>query len=52
MGCEILALQVRHGAEEGGNLYLSSARTLFDGLIMDEPKVVETLFANNWPVMM
>ncbi|CAM1502688.1 Fc.00g074640.m01.CDS01 [Cosmosporella sp. VM-42] len=50
MGCDILSLQVRHSAYEGGYTYLSSAWTVFNDLLNREPEVVRTLMAPNWPV--
>ncbi|KAK2601609.1 hypothetical protein QQS21_004844 [Conoideocrella luteorostrata] len=50
MGCDILALQVRHSALDGGSTFLSSASTIFNRLSEDEPEVVETLLEPSWPV--
>lgn len=50
MGCDILSLQVRHSAPEGGYTYLSSAWTVFNDLLHREPEVIKTLLAPNWPI--
>jgi hypothetical protein len=50
MGCDILALQVRDVAEEGGLTYLSSAWSVYNRLASQEPAVLETLLAPKWPV--
>ncbi|PNY29040.1 Uncharacterized protein TCAP_01040 [Tolypocladium capitatum] len=50
MGCDILALQVRHSAHSGGYTYLSSAWTLFNTLVREEPEVAVSLLTSNWPV--
>ena len=52
MGCDILSLQVRHSAHEGGYTYLSSAWTVFNDLLNREPEAVKTLLAPDWPVQM
>ncbi|KAF7563594.1 hypothetical protein G7046_g508 [Stylonectria norvegica] len=52
MGCDLLSLQVRHSAQEGGYTYLSSAWTVFNDLVNREPEVVKTLLAPNWPVQL
>ncbi|KAJ3525618.1 hypothetical protein NM208_g11563 [Fusarium decemcellulare] len=52
MGCDILSLQVRNSAEKGGYTYLSSAWTVFNDLLHNEPEVVKTLLAPNWPVQL
>lgn len=52
MGCDILALQVRHSAQRGGFTYLSSSWTAFNQLLTEEPEVAKTLLAPNWPVQM
>lgn len=50
MGCDILSLQVRESAHEGGFTYLSSAWTIFNDLLEREPEVITTLMTPNWPV--
>lgn len=50
MGCDILALQVRHNANEGGSTCLSSAKTVYDYLAETEPDVAELLTTPDWPV--
>lgn len=52
MGCDILSLQVRHSAKNGGYTYLSSAWAVFNDLLSTEPEVVKTLLAPNWPVQL
>ncbi|KAL7786615.1 hypothetical protein V8C43DRAFT_133216 [Trichoderma afarasin] len=50
MGCDILALQVRHGAEKGGYTYLSSVSTAFNELLAEDPSAAKTLLTADWPV--
>ncbi|RFU73525.1 hypothetical protein TARUN_8739 [Trichoderma arundinaceum] len=50
MGCDILALQVRHSAEKGGYTYLSSVSTAFNELLSEAPSVAEALLTPDWPV--
>ncbi|KAL7965502.1 Clavaminate synthase-like protein [Trichoderma sp. SZMC 28014] len=50
MGCDILALQVRHGAEKGGYTYLSSATTAFNELLSEAPSAALALITPEWPV--
>ncbi|KFA69128.1 hypothetical protein S40285_00096 [Stachybotrys chlorohalonatus IBT 40285] len=50
MGCDILALQTRHGAHKEGGTYLSSAWTLLNDLLRDEPHVAKALLTPDWPV--
>ncbi|KAL7784917.1 Clavaminate synthase-like protein [Trichoderma ceciliae] len=50
MGCDILALQVRHSAEKGGYTYLSSVSTAFNELLSKAPSMAETLLTSDWPV--
>ncbi|KID63208.1 taurine catabolism dioxygenase TauD, partial [Metarhizium hybridum] len=50
MGCDILALQVRHCAHSRGSTFVSSAASIFNRLLTVEPAVVRTLFEPNWPV--
>ncbi|KAL7941352.1 hypothetical protein V8C42DRAFT_182904 [Trichoderma barbatum] len=50
MGCDILALQVRHSAEKGGYTYLSSVSTAFNELLSEAPSVAKTLLTPDWPV--
>ncbi|PTB63346.1 Clavaminate synthase-like protein [Trichoderma citrinoviride] len=50
MGCDILALQVRHMAEKGGYTYLSSVSTAFNELLSEAPWAAEALLASDWPV--
>lgn len=52
MGCDILALQVRHGAEKGGYTYLSSATTAFNELLSEAPSAALALITPEWPVQM
>lgn len=52
MGCDILALQVRHSARAGGQTYLASAATVFNHILREEPGVAKTLMSPNWPVQM
>ncbi|RDA94931.1 hypothetical protein CP533_0097 [Ophiocordyceps camponoti-saundersi (nom. inval.)] len=50
MGCDILALQVRQNATSGGCTSLSSAWTVFNHLVREEPDTAATLLTPNWPV--
>ncbi|EQL02350.1 taurine catabolism dioxygenase TauD [Ophiocordyceps sinensis CO18] len=50
MGCDMLALQVRQSARTGGYTYLTSAASVFNHLLREEPEVVLTLLTPNWPV--
>ncbi|KAH6603169.1 hypothetical protein Trco_007944 [Trichoderma cornu-damae] len=50
MGCDILALQVRHCAEKGGCTYLSSVSTAFNELLSEAPSMAEALLTPDWPV--
>lgn len=50
MGCDILALQVRHMAEKGGYTYLSSVSTAFNELLSEAPWAAKALLAPDWPV--
>jgi hypothetical protein len=52
MGCDILGLQKRHGADAGGSTFVSSATTVFNHLARTEPDVADTLLAPDWPVQM
>lgn len=52
MGCDMLALQVRQSARTGGYTYLTSAASVFNHLLREEPEVVLTLLTPNWPVQM
>ncbi|KAK6445132.1 hypothetical protein FP744_10001380 [Trichoderma asperellum] len=50
MGCDILALQVRHSAEKGGYTYLSSVSRAFNELLSEAPSAALTLLTPEWPV--
>ncbi|KAL6856324.1 hypothetical protein J3F83DRAFT_448804 [Trichoderma novae-zelandiae] len=50
MGCDILALQVRHIAEKGGYTYLSSVSTAFNELLSEAPWAAKALLTPDWPV--
>jgi hypothetical protein len=50
MGADILALQVRQCAKEGGHTYVASAGKVFCELVKSRPDVVETLFRADWPI--
>lgn len=52
MACDVLALQVREAAQTGGCTYLSSAGTVFNQLLREEPDVAKTLLAADWPIQM
>jgi alpha-ketoglutarate-dependent taurine dioxygenase len=50
MGSDILALQVRQCASEGGNTFLASAWTVYNDLLSTDPKALELLFSETWPL--
>lgn len=52
MGAEILALQYRQLAKSGGATSVSSARTIFEELSLQNPDVLSTLMAPIWPVQL
>ncbi|KAK3359441.1 hypothetical protein B0T25DRAFT_98544 [Lasiosphaeria hispida] len=50
MGVDILALHVRALAEDGGDTYIASSRTIYEELLKSHPQVVEVLSQSDWPV--
>ncbi|KAB5550879.1 taurine catabolism dioxygenase family protein [Coniochaeta sp. 2T2.1] len=50
MGTDILALQVRQCAKEGGHTYVASAGNIFCELAARRPDVIETLARADWPI--
>lgn len=50
MGADILALQVRDCAEEGGHTYVASAGKIFCELAARRPDIIETLSRADWPI--
>jgi hypothetical protein len=50
MGTDILALQVRQCAKEGGHTYVASAGEIFCELAARRPDVIETLTRADWPL--
>lgn len=52
MGCEILALQYRAVAQQGGVTSLASATTIVHELRRDHPAALAALMASEWPVQL
>ncbi|KAJ4387303.1 hypothetical protein N0V93_007892 [Gnomoniopsis smithogilvyi] len=52
MGCEILALQYREIAKQGGATSVSSATTICAELAVDHPEVLKELMTADWPVQL
>lgn len=52
MGAEILTLQYRQVAASGGATSVASATTIFEELSTQNPSVLRTLMAPNWPVQL
>jgi hypothetical protein len=50
MGSDILALQVRQLADQGGSTYLASAWSVFNDLATTDPESLEALFEPKWPI--
>ncbi|KAH8909178.1 Clavaminate synthase-like protein [Coniochaeta sp. PMI_546] len=50
MGTDILALQVRQCAREGGHTYVASAGKIFCELVARHPDTIETLTRADWPI--
>ncbi|KAI1273855.1 hypothetical protein F5Y07DRAFT_411075 [Xylaria sp. FL0933] len=50
MGCEILALQIRDCAAQGGGTYVASAAAVYNALMKSNPWAVHTLAKSNWPI--
>ena len=50
MGADILALQVRECAEEGGHTFVASAGKIVCELALRRPDVIETLSRADWPI--
>jgi len=50
MGTDILALQVRECAEEGGHTFVASAGKIVCELASRRPDVIETLSRADWPI--
>ena len=50
MGADILALQARQSAAYGGATYLASARAIYNDLLAEHPKELDTLFSPTWPI--
>jgi hypothetical protein len=52
MGTDILALQVREVASNGGATHVASAAKIYQELKETHPAVVETLKQAAWPIQM
>ncbi len=50
MGTDILALQVRQCANEGGDTYVASAGKIFCELAAHRRDIIETLSRADWPI--
>lgn len=50
MGADILALQVRQCATEGGHTYVAAARDILTKLTGSRPDVVDVLCRSDWPL--
>ncbi|KAF2973255.1 hypothetical protein GQX73_g261 [Xylaria multiplex] len=50
MGCEILALNIRNCAAQGGGMYVASAAAIYNALMKDNPWALHELAKHNWPV--
>ncbi|OIW29432.1 Clavaminate synthase-like protein [Coniochaeta ligniaria NRRL 30616] len=50
MGADILALQVRQCAKEGGDTYVASAGKIVCELLARRPDIIETLTRADWPI--
>ncbi|KAI0427245.1 hypothetical protein F5Y09DRAFT_37593 [Xylaria sp. FL1042] len=50
MGCEILALQIRNCAAQGGGTYVASAAAVYNDMMKNNPWAVHTLAKSNWPI--
>lgn len=50
MGADILALQVRQVAAEGGHTYVASVGKVFLELTQSRPDVVDALLRADWPI--
>ena len=52
MGADVLALQVRQVAAQGGATLVSSSWKVYNELMKERPDVVQVLATPNWPVHM
>lgn len=50
MGADIVALQVRQCAKEGGDTYVASAGKIVCELVARRPDIIETLTRADWPI--
>lgn len=50
MGSDILALQVRESAYEGGYTYISPVNKIHQDLLESNPQTLERLMTPNWPI--
>ncbi|KAI0906616.1 hypothetical protein F4823DRAFT_565638 [Ustulina deusta] len=50
MGCEILALQIRNCAAQGGQTYVASAAAIYNAMMKANPWAVHILAKHNWPI--
>ncbi|KAI1076677.1 Clavaminate synthase-like protein [Whalleya microplaca] len=50
MGCEILSMQVRDCAEEGGHTCVASISAIYNELLESNPQVLHILARPDWPI--
>ncbi|KAI1653974.1 Clavaminate synthase-like protein [Daldinia decipiens] len=50
MGCEILSIQVRDRADEGGRTCVASIAAVYNDLVQTKPWVLHALAKHNWPI--
>ncbi|KAI8957034.1 Clavaminate synthase-like protein [Daldinia sp. FL1419] len=50
MGCEILAIQVRDRADEGGHTCVASMAAIYNDLVQTKPWVLHVLARHDWPI--
>ncbi|GAW18361.1 hypothetical protein ANO14919_078360 [Xylariales sp. No.14919] len=50
MGCEILAIQIRNCAAQGGGTYVASAAAVYNAMMKANPWALHILAKHNWPV--
>ncbi|KAI0847169.1 Clavaminate synthase-like protein [Daldinia vernicosa] len=50
MGCEILSIQVRDQANEGGRTCIASMAAIYNDLVQTKPWVLHALAKHDWPI--
>ncbi|KAF3064375.1 hypothetical protein GL218_02753 [Daldinia childiae] len=50
MGCEILSIQVRDRADEGGRTCVASIAAIYNDLVQTKPWVIHALAKHDWPI--